>query len=164
MSSYYKIVLKFFEAGQLATAQEYVKAETREDALAASREIAASYGVQDECGIEISKADIGEMIANEEEELMAALRREYVFAIYDAAHLSLREYNRLIRSLEGDVETEYLLLKRANKKLRIEKFVRRQLKGKRLDVDSMYETVRMLTDAADQKEFDRICRERLYGL
>lgn len=164
MNTYYKIGLKFCDGDQTVTAEDYVKAETREAALAEARGIAVSYGVHGECVIEICKADIGEMIAKEREDLMAALRREYVFCNFDAAHLSVKEYNRLVKALESDREIEYLVLKRANKKQRIEKFVRRQLKGKRLDVDSIDETVRLLTDAADQNEFDKICRERLYGM
>lgn len=164
MNTYYKIALKFCDEGQTVTAEEYVRAATRESALTAAREIAVLYGVGDECGIAVYEADICEMIAKEREDLMAALRREYVLCKFDAAHISLKEYNWLVRSLENDKETDYLVLKRANMKLRIEKFVRKKIKGKQVGVDSLDETVRLLTDAADQEEFDRICRERLDNL
>ena len=74
------------------------------------------------------------------------------------ANMSIREYSKVQKEFESNLEIKYLALQEFNKKQRLVKRLSRQEGFKDMTMAEFNEKINQLIDAKDEEEFNKILR------
>ena len=128
-----------------------VKADSKEEAI---EQIKKDIEV-DEI-LEIREISVEERIEREQSDLLEMIKWDYLYR--RCANMSIREYSKVQKEFESNLEIKYLALQEFNKKQRLVKRLSRQEGFKDMTMAEFNEKINQLIDAKDEEEFNKILR------
>ena len=128
-----------------------VKADSKEEAI---EQIKKDIEV-DEI-LEIREISAEERIEREQSDLLEMIKWDYLYR--RCANMSIREYSKVQKEFESNLEIKYLALQEFNKKQRLTKRLSRQEGFKDMTMAEFNEKINQLIDAKDEEEFNQILR------
>jgi hypothetical protein len=128
-----------------------VKADSKEEAI---EQIKKDIEV-DEI-LEIREISAEERIEREQSDLLEMIKWDYLYR--RCANMSIREYSKVQKEFESNLEIKYLALQEFNKKQRLIKRLSRQEGFKDMTMAEFNEKINQLIDAKDEEEFNKILR------
>ncbi len=128
-----------------------VKADSKEEAI---EQIKKDIEV-DEI-LEIREISAEERITREQSDLLEMIKWDYLYR--RCANMSIREYSKVQKEVESNLEIKYLALQEFNKKQRLIKRLSRQEGFKDMTMAEFNEKINQLIDAKDEEEFNKILR------
>ena len=128
-----------------------VKADSKEEAI---EQIKKDIEV-DEI-LEIREISAEERIEREQSDLLEMIKWDYLYR--RGANMSIREYSKVQKEFESNLEIKYLALQEFNKKQRLIKRLSRQEGFKDMTRAEFNEKINQLIDAKDEEEFNKILR------
>jgi hypothetical protein len=128
-----------------------VKADSKEEAI---EQIKKDIEV-DEI-LEIREISAEERIEREQSDLLEMIKWDYLYR--RGANMSIREYSKVQKEFESNLEIKYLALQEFNKKQRLIKRLSRQEGFKDMTMAEFNEKINQLIDAKDEEEFNKILR------
>ena len=128
-----------------------VKADSKEEAI---EQIKKDIEV-DEI-LEIREISAEERIEREQSDLLEMIKWDYLYR--RCANMSIREYSKVQKEFESNLEIKYLALQEFNKKQRLVKRLSRQEGFKDMTMAEFNEKINQLIDAKDEEEFNKILR------
>ena len=99
---------------------------------------------------------VEERIEFEKKDLIEFIKWDYLYR--RCANMSIREYSKVQKEFENNLEIKYLALKEFNKKQRLIKRLSRQEGFKDMTMAEFNEKINQLIDAKDEEEFNKILR------
>ena len=106
--------------------------------------------------IEIREISVEERIQREEKDLFQRIKWDYLYR--RCANMSIREYSKIQKELENNLEIQYLALKEFNAKQRLIKRLSRQEGFKDMTMAEFDVKINQLIDAKDEEEFNSILK------
>ena len=128
-----------------------VKADSKEEAI---EQIKKDIEV-DEI-LEIREISAEERIEREQSDLLEMIKWDYLYR--RCANMSIREYSKIQKELENNLEIQYLALKEFNAKQRLIKRLSRQEGFKDMTMAEFDVKINQLIDAKDEEEFNSILK------
>ena len=106
--------------------------------------------------LEIREISAEERITREQSDLLEMIKWDYLYR--RCANMSIREYSKVQKEFENNLEIKYLALQEFNKKQRLIKRLSRQEGFKDMTMAEFNEKINQLIDAKDEEEFNKILR------
>ena len=106
--------------------------------------------------LEIREISAEERITREQSDLLEMIKWDYLYR--RCANMSIREYSKVQKEFESNLEIKYLALQEFNKKQRLIKRLSRQEGFKDMTMAEFNEKINQLIDAKDEEEFNKILR------
>lgn len=128
-----------------------VKADSKEEAI---EQIKKDIEV-DEI-LELREISAEERIEREQSDLLEMIKWDYLYR--RGANMSIREYSKIQKEFESNLEIKYLALQEFNKKQRLTKRLSRQKGFKDMTMAEFNEKINQLIDAKDEEEFNKILK------
>ena len=125
-----------------------VEADNKEDAI---KQLQAGEEL-----IEIREISVEERIQREEKDLFQRIKWDYLYR--RCANMPVREYSKIQKELENNLEIQYLALKEFNAKQRLIKRLSRQEGFNNMIMAEFDAKINQLIDAKDEEEFNNILK------
>ena len=106
--------------------------------------------------LELREISAEERIEREQSDLLEMIKWDYLYR--RGANMSIREYSKVQKEFESNLEIKYLALQEFNKKQRLVKRLSRQEGFKDMTMAEFNEKINQLIDAKDEEEFNKILR------
>ena len=106
--------------------------------------------------LELREISAEERITREQSDLLEMIKWDYLYR--RCANMSIREYSKVQKEFENNLEIKYLALQEFNKKQRLIKRLSRQEGFKDMTMAEFNEKINQLIDAKDEEEFNKILR------
>ena len=150
---YYKIKISWDFMGCGSTwIEEYVKAESREEAEKSVPKIINDYKADANGIVEIQEATIDEMIESEKRYFLRTISTRYMHRKYDTTTMNVRQFATLQRELEKDKEKIYEMLKDEGKYARICELVKKKIDKSKVTISEFEQIVLELYNAKTNEE------------
>ena len=128
-----------------------VKADSKEEAIEQIKK-----DIELDEILEIREISAEERITREQSDLLEMIKWDYLYR--RCANMSIREYSKVQKEFENNLEIKYLALQEFNKKQRLIKRLSRQEGFKDMTMAEFNEKINQLIDAKDEEEFNKILR------
>lgn len=106
--------------------------------------------------LELREISVEERIEREGKELLQRAKWDYLYR--RCGDVPIREYSKIQKELDNNLEMQYLALKEFNAKQRMLKRLSRQDGFKDMTMSEFDEKINLLIDARDEEEFNKILR------
>ena len=128
-----------------------VKADSKEEAIEQIKK-----DIELDEILELREISAEERITREQSDLLEMIKWDYLYR--RCANMSIREYSKVQKEFESNLEIKYLALQEFNKKQRLTKRLSRQEGFKDMTMAEFNEKINQLIDAKDEEEFNKILR------
>ena len=128
-----------------------VKADSKEEAIEQIKK-----DIELDEILELREISAEERIEREQSDLLEMIKWDYLYR--RCANMSIREYSKVQKEFESNLEIKYLALQEFNKKQRLIKRLSRQEGFKDMTMAEFNEKINQLIDAKDEEEFNKILR------
>ena len=135
----------------LLPCERVVKADSKEEAIEQIKK-----DIELDEILELREISAEERIEREQSDLLEMIKWDYLYR--RCANMSIREYSKVQKEFESNLEIKYLALQEFNKKQRLVKRLSRQEGFKDMTMAEFNEKINQLIDAKDEEEFNKILR------